>query len=476
MNHHKQKKNQKGSALAYGIVIMTVVSIILASTVTFLAQQAKLSLRVHAREQAFQIAESGIRYYRWYLAHTIEGRTTAQVATFWASGNPIGVATDYEVEFVDPGGAAIGKYRLEVTPPPSGSTAVTVKATGWTYRYPNDVRIITVRFRKPAWSENAFMLNSFNRFGEGTEVFGRIHSNSGIRFDGIANNLVTSSVATYNDPDHSGGNEFGVHTHKTTTDPLPPAAVPARTDVFKAGRQFPVAVTDFNGVVGDLSYMKSQAQSGANNSRYFDNSQNGRHIVFNSNGTYSIRTVRSFSSGTNQISSYQGNASTYTIPNDGVIFVENNVWISGTINNKRVTVAAANLSSGALKSIYIGNDIRYTNYDDCTDMIGLIAQGDIEIFKASEDNLRIDASLIAQTGRVGRQNYQGGTDVHKDIITIYGAIASNERYGFEWADNNGNHVGGYYNRDIIYDKNILYCPPPYFPTGSQYEQDLWQEL
>lgn len=476
MNLPNTIKTQKGSTLAYGIVIMTVVSIILSSVVTFLAQQTKLSLRVHAREQAFQISESGIRYYRWYLAHTVEGRTTAQIANFWATGNPIGVATPYEVEYVDPGGEAIGRYRLEVTPPPSGSTAVIVKATGWTYRYPNDKRVITVRFRRPAWSENAFVLNDFNRFGEGTEVFGRIHSNAGIRMDGIAHNLVTSSVATYNDPDHTGGNEFGVHTHKTTTDPLPPAAVPARTDVFKAGRQFPVAVVDFNGVIGDLSYMKSQAQAGANNSRYFNNANQGRHIIFNSNGTYSIRTVQSFSSGTNQISNYQGNWSTYTIPNDGVIFVENNVWIEGTISNKRVTVAAANMSSGALKNIYIGKDIRYTSYDNCSDMIGLIAQGDVEIYKGSEDNLRIDASLIAQTGRVGRQNYQGSTDLHKDIITVYGTIASNERYGFEWADNNGNHVSGYYNRDIIYDKNILYCPPPFFPTGSQYEQDLWQEV
>ncbi len=476
MNLHKSPPVSKGSALAYGIVIMTVVSIILSSTVTFLAQQTKLSLRVHAREQAFQIAESGIRYYRWYLAHTVEGRTAAQTATFWASGNPIGVSTPYEVEYVDPGGEAIGKYRLEVTPPPSGSTAVVVTATAWAYRYPDDKRVIKVRFRRPAWSENAFMLNSFNRFGSGTEVFGRIHSNAGIRFDGIANNLVTSSVATYNDPDHTGGNEFGVHTHKTTTDPLPPAAVPARTDVFKAGREFPVATVDFNGVIGDLSYMKSQAQSGVNNSRYFNNSNQGRHIILKSDGTYDIRTVNSFTSGTNQIQNYQGGWSTYTIPNDGVIFVENNVWIEGTINNRRVTIAAANMSSSSLKSIYIGKDIRYTNYDNCSDIVGLIAQNDVEIYKASEDDLRIDGSLIAQTGRVGRQNYQGGTDVHKTLITIYGAIASNERYGFEWADNNGNHVGGYYNRNIIYDKNILYCPPPFFPTGSQYEQDLWQEL
>jgi hypothetical protein len=51
------------------------------------------------------------------------------------------------------------------------------------------------------------------RFGAGTEVFGKIHSNVGIRFDGVAHNVISSGVASFDDPDHGGGNEFGVHTH-----------------------------------------------------------------------------------------------------------------------------------------------------------------------------------------------------------------------------------------------------------------------
>lgn len=471
----KYPKSLRGTALAYGIVIMTIVAILLSSIVTFIAGQTKLSLRQASREQAFYIAESGMQYYQWYLAHNTDGKTASQVATFWSSGNPIGVTAPYEVEYSDPGGTAVGKYKLEVTPPIAGSTAVTVRSTGWSYRYPNDKRIIEARFRKPAWSENAFVLNADNRFGTGVEVFGKIHSNGGIRFDGLAHNLVTSGVSTYNDPDHSGGNEFGVHTHVGTIDPLPPAAVPQRNDVFLAGRRFPVPMVDFSGILGDLSYMKSRAQSGVNNSRYFDNSNQGRHIKLKTNGTYDIATVKSFTSGTNQIISYQGGWSNYQIPNDGVIFVENNVWVEGTISNKRVTIAAANLVSGSVKSIYIGKDIRYTGYTNCTDMIGLIAQEDIEIYKGSEDDLRIDAALVAQNGRVGRQNYQGGTDTIKSLITVYGSIVSNDRAGFAWVDNNGNHVGGYAARNIQYDNNLLYCPPPFFPTGSRYVQDLWQE-
>nr|MBP7822657.1 hypothetical protein [Candidatus Moranbacteria bacterium] len=114
------------------------------------------------------------------------------------------------------------------------------------------------------------------------------------------------------------------------------------------------------------------------------------------------------------------------------------------------------------------------NYD-CTDMIGLIGQNDVEVYRQSNDILRLDASLLAQTGRVGRANYTGGFAL-RDTITVYGAIASNERYGFAWADMLGNHVSGYETRNLYYDNNLLYCPPPYFPTGSQYTLDLWEEL
>ncbi len=470
---NRQPKVLHGSILAYGLVIMFMVSVILTSIIGFIAGQTKYALQIHAREQAFQIAESGIHFYRWYLAHQVEGRTAQQVADFWATGNPYGVLTPHEVEYVDPGGDPIGKYILEVTPPELGSTVVLVRATGFTYRYPDIIRVIQVRFRKPSWSEFAVLANDAMRFGAGTEVFGRIHSNQGIRFDGLAHNTVSSAVSNYNDPDHLGGNEFGVHTHDAPTDPLPPAAVPDRPDVFEGGREFPVAATDFNGVLGDMAYMKDQAQSGVSGSRYFNNAHQGRHIILKSNDTFDIRTVQSFNASTNEINGYNGGWANFALPDDGVIFVENNVWVEGVVDSRRVTIVAANLTSAAKKTMYLGKDIRYTNYD-CSDMVGLIGQQDVEVYRASNNVLRLDASLIAQLGRVGRSNYTGVNAI-RDTITVYGAIASNQRYGFAWADILGNHVSGYQNRNLYYDNNLLYCPPPYFPTGTQYEMDLWQE-
>jgi hypothetical protein len=56
-------------------------------------------------------------------------------------------------------------------------------------------------------------------------------------------------------------------------------------------------------------------------------------------------------------------------------------------------------------------------------------------------------------------------------ITINGSIASKGRINFGFTDGTG-----YRTRTLIYDNNLLYSPPPYYPTGSQYLLDLWEEL
>lgn len=465
-------RKQKGSGLVYALVIMAVVQVVLVSIIQYVASNVQYSLTIRSREQSIQVAEAGVDFYRWYLAHNVEGKTASQIQAFWDGGTAYGVGTAYESDYTDPSGATKGRYRIEVTPPESGSTIATVKSTGWTYKHPNVKRILQVRLRRPSWSESAVLANDFMRFGTGTEVYGKIHSNAGIRFDGVAHNLITSSVATYNDPDHTGGNEFGVHTHDTPTDPLPPATVPARTDIFEAGRQFPVTTLDFNGVLGDLNYMKSEAQSGRG--VYFSGSginNRGTQIELRSDGTFRARQVRTYNNAYS-VTAYNGAWANYTIPDNGVIFVEDNVWISGIINDRKVTIVAADLLGGPAPSVYILNDIRYTN-NDGRDIIGIIAQNNIEIAWASESDLRIDAALLAQQGRVGREHYtsKGYSPDSKSVITIYGAIATNLRYGFAWTDGTG-----YTNRNLYYDNNLLYYPPPYFPTGTQYELDLWEEL
>ena len=81
---------------------------------------------------------------------------------------------------------------------------------------------------------------------------------------------------------------------------------------------------------------------------------------------------------------------------------------------------------------------------------------------------------MAQNGRIGRFYYSSscGTNYKRTAITLYGMLGSSNRYGFAYSDDTG-----YATRNIIYDGNLLYAPPPSFPlTSNQYSTLSWQEV
>jgi hypothetical protein len=161
----------------------------------------------------------------------------------------------------------------------------------------------------------------------------------------------------------------------------------------------------------------------------------------------------------------------YSIVDDGVIFVENDTWVDGAISDKRLTIVAANVSGGDPADIYIGSEnsnLRYASYD-CTNMLGLIGQQDVRVIGSCPDEYVVDAALLAQSGTVGINDngFNGGS---KSSLTFNGAIASYLQPYF--AHGNDGFAVRFYN----YDNNLLYCPPPYFPTGTEYSVDQWEEL
>lgn len=489
----KEKAKMSGSVLAYILVIMASVMIILVSMLGYITSQMKFSFNRVEKEKSFQLAESGIYYYRWYLAHETSGKTAQQMSDFWNS-NPLGTleggyTADYE---------GIGEYNIEVTPPNAGSAIVTVRSTGSTYKTPNLKRTVQVRFRRPSWSEYMWLINDFVNFGTAAEVYGKVHSNIGIRFDGLAHNVVSSLPARFDDPTHGGsGLDFGVHTHKNPADPSAPSypwpagTVPDRPDVFEAGREFPTVEVSFSGVMSDLSNMKIEAlkPNGTNINNctatgcYFNydtSNDEGKRIILKSGGAFDICTVANYhntalhptsyrrNSGSGTCSSCGGNncTQTYTIPNGGIIFVEGNIWVDGSVSDKRITIAAANLLGGTPGDIFIGlGNIRYSNYN-CDNIIGLVAQRNITVIRDCPNDFIIDGALLAQSGRISRGNYS----INKSTLTFNGALASYLQPYF----NTGN--SGFGVRIYNFDNNLLYCPPPYFPTGTEYSIDLWEEL
>ena len=467
-----------GSILIQVVVFTSIALFLIGGLVNWGRLLIKTADHQAARLQSFLIAESGTEYYRWHLSHDADD---------YQDGT--GIAGPYIHNFKNKDDITIGTFELTIAPPEPGSTLVTIDSKGSTTNTPSSHRTIRTELAFPSLAKYAVAANDTMRFGEGTEVFGPIHSNGGIRFDGIAHNIISSEEYSYKDPDHSAGDEYGVHTHVSPQDPLPDTPLPLRPDVFLAGRTVAAPPVDFDGITATLSDLKTKAQNGGN---YFSSSgDQGYHIVLNTNDTFDIYTVTSMvpapdhcvSGEESRTWSIQSESllSNNTFPSNNVIFAEDHLWIDGTMNTARLTIAVGRFpeAPGQYKDIIINHSILYTNYDG-QDSLGLIAQGNISAGMVSDDILRIDAALVAKNQRVGRYYYDPPKDgidncspYHiRDTITLYGMIATNQRYGFAYVDGTG-----YQHRNIIYDANLLYGPPPNFPlTSDQYEIISWKEI
>jgi type II secretory pathway pseudopilin PulG len=125
------KKISRGYALIQVIVFATISAYILGALVSWAVVNIKASKNTSNSEQALQIAEAGIDYYRWHLAHAptdfLDGTAT--------SG-------PYIHNFNDKNGNVIGTFTLNITAPSLGSTLVTIQSTGKVKTDPNTSRTI----------------------------------------------------------------------------------------------------------------------------------------------------------------------------------------------------------------------------------------------------------------------------------------------------------------------------------------------
>src|SRR3989344_3181576 len=287
--------NKEKGQLSLQMLIYGAIAIILLSGFLIWADvNVKSVLRYSDQALAFGIAEAGIEYYRWHLAHA---PTDYQDGT--TSTGP------YTHDYYDKNGNLLGQFILDITPPPIGSTIVTIKSTGHVVSDSSIEKNIRVRMGIPSFAKYAALVNENVRFGEGTEVFGEIHSNNGVRFDGIAHNLVTSALNNYDDPDHAGANEYAFHTHRNpppgsgTNDsfrPLeaPPNPLQNRSDVFLVGRQISVPAVNFTGITQNLSDIKAAASSSGfywPSSTYYGTPSYGYDVFLKTNDTFDLYRV-----------------------------------------------------------------------------------------------------------------------------------------------------------------------------------------
>lgn len=469
-------KSRNGQFSVEMIFLAAIVVTVIAGFVSLAASFLQLSVRAQNDEQAVEIAEAGINYYEWHLAYAPED---------FEDGT--GHAGPYVHPYYNKDGVAIGQFTLSITPPPSGSTIVTITSKGTVLADGSIQKIIQVRLGVPSFAQYAWVLNASTTFGSSAQVFGPIDSNSGLYFQAgaVAHNLVESAVTTYGGPTKCNGSstEWGVY---TDGDNCPPAALSTSTSpVFLAGRVLGVPAVDFTGITEDLATIKGEAQASGT---YFASSSARGYDLFLQSTTYSVYKVTATTTPPHGCTNVGNQAgwdlwsikteslfATGTIPQNGNLFFEDNLWVRGQVNNRRITVASGRFpaSPSTYSSITVNSSTVYTNFNG-SDTIALIAQNNINIGLDSDNNLTIDAALIAQNGRIGRDYYSascGSNDV-RNSLTTFGILATNQQSGVAYSDGTG-----YQTRTYNYDTNLLYSPPPSFPlTTDSYSLISWTEL
>ncbi len=462
--------------LVFGAIFFTIIS----SFTVFIVTQSRLIAQRVELETAGQIAEAGLNYYKWYLAHFPNDVT-----------NGTGLPGPYVGVYSDPEGGPIGEYSLSIASTTYCGDVASIRVTsvGHTYEMPDVRRTMTARYTKPTVADYAFILNSNVWAGADRVVNGPYHSNGGIRFDGTNNGSVTSGQTTWTCNSSFGcspsGNRNGVFT--TTGNP--------NTALF----DYPATNIDFNGITVDLSQMKTKSQN--NGGLYIPpagGTNAGYRITFNSNNTITVRRVtstvlhrgnatglstdwadeRNIPNGTTLVGTYPISA---TCP---LIYVEDKVWLEGTVASK-VAIAAASDTATDPSMILQGN-ITYTSATSS----GLlaIAEQDVLIGVNVPEDMYINGIFIAKNGKYGRNLYcgtgvTGGICSGNSLPTAYlssaalnsenfnGTIVSNGRVGTQWTNGSGFNI-----RYNTYDRNLVDNPPPLIPsTSDDYEFSDWQD-
>ncbi|MBP9843162.1 MAG: hypothetical protein KBC62_04115, partial [Candidatus Pacebacteria bacterium] len=142
-------QNSKGGyLLVFVLVIGMVFFAIIGSFIGYIITQGQLVEQRYQLEKASEIAEAGLNYYRWFLAHYPHDVT-----------NGTGTPGPYVHVYSDPELGAIGEFSLSVASSTyCGDVAsIDVTSTGHTYEDPTVARTITARYMQPTVAEYAYI-------------------------------------------------------------------------------------------------------------------------------------------------------------------------------------------------------------------------------------------------------------------------------------------------------------------------------
>ncbi len=468
MSVRNTQKSKSGYLLVLVLVFGGIFFMMATAFMGYVITQSRVAQYKYDKERALDIAEAGLDYYKWFLAH-YPGDATNGTTT----------PGPYVHQYLDPEGGPIGEFSLEI----GSSTAcgdvyaIDITSTGHTYENPSAQRVVYGRHAKPTIAEFAYIINSNVWAGSDRVIVGPYHSNGGIRMDGTNNSTVTSGQSTW-----SCTSSYGC----SPTNNSAPGVLGSgpNSELWS----YPAPPINFTGITVDLAQMQQKAQTGGG--FYLGPSgKAGYHIIFKADGTFDVRRVNSKENEPNGYAwgrymnilkgtSLIGN---YPIPSGcAVIYVEDQVWLEGVVNGK-VTIAVADVdTTGVDPSIILNNNITYA-----TATSGLLAIGeyDVLIGLVVPDDMVLNGIFMAQNGHFGRNHYDTSMPnsweeyIKRNSLTMNGTIVSNGREGTKWVNGFGQYISGFATRYNTYDRDLVTDPPPMTPEVSDtYEFIEWREV
>jgi Tfp pilus assembly protein PilX len=425
-----------------GQVLMIVLGLIMLMTTLALALvdivDGGNTRSTHAVEQqtAFQAAEAGINDYTsklvedsLYYAHTVNPGESTREST---NGTLVGAGSTwpYNLTWIYPHGHDAWRslpngyeYNLEITPPSAATNnAITMLATGRPVGDTNssDWQSVQTQIRSSSLADFLMFSNASVTYGSTATTNGEIYSNGTVTHSGTA----SANIYAYQGFSGSVTLQNGAQIYNGAT--AVQGAIPS-------------APINFNSFLGALVNVQNASQTGG---VYLNNASVAAwQIVFQSNGTFTAQTCNG--TGGQDVAAQTptcGATTTYNVPANGAIYSPQTVIVSGQVHG-RVTVASNN-------NIDIGGNISYVTPGQ--DVLGMIAASSVVVSYWVPNNLTWTGATLAQSGSWASYNNDGS----HGTMTFTGSTAT--------------YLGGsmsmFQTRVYNYDPNLLYLPPPWFPT------------
>lgn len=475
-------------------------------------------------QQSFNIAEAGLNYYLWHMAHNgtdyKDGQSTPDTPDATLGYGP------YVHTYTDSNAQDAGTFTLWIKPQGNGSTIATVRSIGKA-KGGDITRTVQAQIGATSFAAYGVVSDSELWFGNTETADGPILSNVGVHMDGTNTSTVSSANASYV-PSYSFGGDGSAHPGVwCTTSVVSPINCNTRD---KSNWIYPATQVDFNQVSSSLCTMKKvaladdsatasiAAQSnacsqtpGTRTDAYLPqrsssaNDSRGYLVQLNNDDTYDlykVNNVNDSKSGYANALNLQSIATGISLPPSGVIFAEDNVWVRSSTGGfpGRVTIAAGRLATNYTANLTVADNLAYTAKDGSA-AIGLVSEGSVYIapFAAPATGsftLEVDAAVLAETGSVeyypnytfSNQTCTRGWVGNNQQLHFYGSVATRQTWTWSWqwshscGDNvadpttPGQYISGFKYNSTQYDNNLLYAPPPRYPVMNGYNILSWREV